>query len=244
MEFVKLAVSLLLGGSGYAILHQFFVRSRVYRAMRDYRTVRIFNEQERPRIEAALRSQGIPTAYAEVEWWNRGHRAAENITLELRTPGPIIAWQMIPACDDLAAGWSCTHDPGSSGNDLRMIRLVQPRLMPRTSCSLVVGYNSDDDTAASTLRAYQATREIPSTTTLAKLHSSASGFITLAIAFGLLALAKLFVRARLGEGSSIGGWIMFAAFFGGLFAAMRLAPRLLSPLHPGTPSWEVKAQGE
>ena len=104
-DILSFVVALLLGGSGYAAIYAFVVRPRVYFDTRDQRTVKTFSEKHRQQVEEALKNQGVPTAFFEVSWWNRGLRAANEITIEVQTPGRIRTWELSPDKSDLATTW-------------------------------------------------------------------------------------------------------------------------------------------
>jgi len=113
------------------------------------------------KIEATLKKNQIPIAFAEIEWWNAGRRAADSLTIEVRTPGDILSWEITPPKDDVAASWTCSHDPNGPNNDRHLIRISQSKLMPGTRCHFLIGFDPDADSLGIVLRPYLSDRRIP-----------------------------------------------------------------------------------
>jgi hypothetical protein len=120
----------------------------------------VFNEDHRVQVQAAMNELGVPSTYYEVEWSNRGHREAKDITVDVTCPSPIAAWNMKPASTDVAAAWRCTHDPSDKEADPQRLRLEQPRLRPQGTCKLLFGYNPEPGMPSPRIRAYSETKRL------------------------------------------------------------------------------------
>jgi hypothetical protein len=223
-------VPLLLGGSLYAA----FVRPRVYLGTRLYSTARALPPGQRKRILDVLDRERVPTAFIELEWWNAGRRAATDIAIEVTTPGEILTHELAPYSEDLAAGWRLSEPlPGTAASPNRL-RIIQASLMPDARTSLIVGYApTADDEEDPQARAFLKDRPVRP---WARSHSIYEGLV------GLLAMGGCFL-----VGGVLESWRPFGPKTVGLgiligLAALVplawLAPRLLSPLRPGRPSWE------
>lgn len=159
-DIVTIVVTLILGGSGWAAIHKFFVRPRITLETEAQLTVKIFREAHRDKIEAGLRSQGVPTAFFEVRWANRGRRASKAITIDVESQAEIIVWEVTPPRTDVAAAWKTLLDPSVEGADKKRVRLEQERLMPGAKCKLVVGYNDAPGMQRPQVRAYVQDRKL------------------------------------------------------------------------------------
>jgi hypothetical protein len=116
------------------------VRARVYYEVRYFDVVNVSRGDYRTVIEEKVKSLGLATRYYEVDWWNRGHRTAKNVRIDIRSPVPIYSWEMYPNADDAGAAWKCTRDP-KQGASNDSILIEQERLMPGAFGRLLIGYD-------------------------------------------------------------------------------------------------------
>jgi hypothetical protein len=227
-------VPLLLGGSLYAA----FVRPRVYLGTRLYSTAKGLPTAQRNRILNVLHRERVPTAFIELEWWNAGRTAANDINAEVTTPGEILTYELSPHSDDLAAGWLMAEPlPGSQGASNR-VRVTQASLMPEARTSLIVGYTqNNDDEPEPQAKVFLRDRPVRPWIRSHGIYEGLVGLVTMAGSFtigGLIETWRPFGPKTAGLGILLG--------LGALLPLAWVAQRLLSPFRPGRPSWETPAK--
>ncbi|MGH7498690.1 MAG: hypothetical protein ACREL3_07555 [Gemmatimonadales bacterium] len=141
--------------SGVAVVvYNIGVRPRVYYESRYFDTVNVSRGDFRARIEAAVRDLGLATNNFEVSWWNRGHRTATEVRVEVTSPVPIRSWEILPREDDAGAGWKCARNPSTAGGDPLSILITQEQLMPGGRCRLLIGFDADQGRELLTLHVF------------------------------------------------------------------------------------------
>lgn len=244
VQVVQVVVALVLGGAGYAVIHQFVVRARVFLAWRVERTVRIGSAPHRKRIEGILREQNAPTGFCEVEWWNKGLRSAENLLIQADLPGRILTWELTPPASDVSAPWTCMSDPCGSEGPISSIRIRQEHLMPGTRCRLVLGFDSPESGGAPSARGYRDGRVIPGPTSLGDFWATVTIFACLGASWlvywvGERVLMGLRGASELTRGDTTRLFLASAATFAGMFVLWLRASRYIST---GNPSWHVERE--
>jgi len=241
---LQTAVTLVVGGAGFAALHQFLVRAQVHWGARTQPSLTILREADREAIEGVLRQRGVPTAFAEVEWWNNGLREANDIKLEIRTSGPIRDWQLVPASTDLAAPWTCTSDPRATDGDLTLIRVEQPTMRAGARCRLSLGFEAGTPFKDIDVRGYWGRQAMTSFAKAGNPYEVAGALLALALPVLAYLIGKPWLQAH-----SVGGKVTDNAQ---LVALLVLGVTIAGPLWlarvlrrrfgPGLPSWGIQQQ--
>ncbi len=159
---VAFAVGLLAGIGGFAGIHRFLVRPRVYGRHRFWEVVRTDDPERRAQVEQILRGQDLATHVVEVEWWNAGRRAAQGVVIEVHVPGDIFDFSVSPPADDPGAAHETTFPQSLTAKRTHdRLRVVQARLMPRKRCLMTIGFiPATEATSHTTIHMYQGDREI------------------------------------------------------------------------------------
>jgi hypothetical protein len=231
INIVQLAVSLLLGGSGWAAIYAFLVRPRVYIDSRACLTVPVIELDRRAKVELALRQCGVPLCYVEVEWWNNGRSTAKNIEVELTSTVPITEWELAPNGDDFGAPWSCTLDPKTDGADSCRLRLAQQFIRPGSRCRLVVGFDLELPDDGVTVRAFSGDRTLPAPGKLQGLHSLATVVLALGLVTGVPVAWSSGLQATWGPMPT---WLFVVWLIASIFVARWVS----GVISPGQASWD------
>lgn len=236
-ETLKILITLILGGSGYAALHRFIVRPRVYVASRYERTIPRISEERRKKIEELLRKEGFPTAFCEVEWWNRGRRGAESIHIEVVATSNVLTWEMTPESDSIKAPWSCTKDPKAANSSASLIRIEQPKLMPKAHCRLVIGYDAASSDERPKIHAYEKDSEMSSPGNLTAIHSLLALVGGALLFVAVMTLYSKYESAFWGSVHKFPGYVVGPIVIVTLIGCTFAAAFLLQGLYPGSPTW-------
>lgn len=151
-------VALLAGGGGVALIHRIYVRPKVYSRAEIRRLVPQRGDPRHQRAERILKEQGLPTAIAEVAWWNSGKRTAEDIVVEVNVPGEIVEVSVTPEEDNIDAPWEMAKRPEDYDEDCAL-RITQPELKPEGEVHVTVGFEAGDKEEG-TISGYFSNREI------------------------------------------------------------------------------------